>query len=95
MMKADRPVRDGALVCSFLLTSDAGQLLHPAHLDPAHIVHIVLDHPSAFRFRQLVWATGFLMRTKERPRYGEWAWAVVHGRAEPAPEEALVEWFQP
>jgi len=95
MMDGNRSVPDGTMVSAFILMSDAGQLLHPAHLAPSHMIDVSLEHPVAFQYRKLVWASGYLRRTKERPRYGESAWLMVNADLLAASSNAILDWFEP
>jgi hypothetical protein len=95
MMDGERSVPDKAMVSGFILMPEAGQLLHPAHLEPFHMIEVSLERPFEFQFRKLVWVSGFLRRTKDRPQYGESAWRMRNAIVEPAPSKAIPEWFQP
>lgn len=95
MMDGERSVPDGALVSNFILMSDAGQLLHPAHLEPSHMVDVSLEHPAAFQYGKLVWTSGYLNRINNRPRYGQAAWRMVGADLEPAPLNSILDWFEP
>lgn len=95
MMDGERSVPDGALVSSFILMSDAGQLFHPAHLEPSHMVNVSLEHPVAFQYRKLVSVSGYLRRINNRPRYGESAWQMVNADLQPASSNLILDWFEP
>ena len=60
MMDNQRPIPDGTSVSNFVLLSDAGTLLHPAHRIPEEMIDIRLRAGAVtqFKSRQLVWAEG-------------------------------------
>jgi hypothetical protein len=51
----------------FILLPEAGQFLHPAHRISNQMVEVRPTHPLAFRYRELVWASGILNRTFGEP----------------------------
>jgi hypothetical protein len=74
----------------FVLMSDAGQLFHPAHLDPSHMVEVSLKQPVRFDFRRLIWASGLLGRARWKPAYGEPGWTMTNAHIEPARANAVL-----
>jgi hypothetical protein len=95
MMDGERSVPDGAMVSNFILMSDAGQLLHPAHLEPSHMINVRLERPVAFQYRMLVWVSGYLRRVNDRPRHGECIWRMADADLEPASSNSILDWFEP
>jgi hypothetical protein len=67
MMDGYKPSRDGEQVNMFILLPEAGQFLHPAHRISNQMVEVRPTHPLAFRYRELVWASGILNRTFGEP----------------------------
>jgi len=92
MMDGNQAARDGAPVNLFILMPEAGQFLHPAHPQPEEMVEVRTKQPVAFKFRQLVWATGRLSRTTGGDREHA-AWAMTDARVQPASDGEITAWF--
>jgi hypothetical protein len=95
MMDGYRPSRDGEQVEMFILLPEAGEFLHPAHRVPDKMVEVRPVHPIAFRYRQLVWASGTLNRTLARRGDDRAAWAMSDAEVSPASDRDIGKWFHP
>jgi hypothetical protein len=95
MMDGNHPETNGAFVSRFVLMSDAGQLLHPAHLEPSRMIEVSLQEPVRFDFRRLIWASGLLNRASSKIGYGGPGWRMTNARTEPASSNAILQWFEP
>jgi hypothetical protein len=62
MMDDDPPITEGASVSAFVLMSETGSLLHPAHRIPEEMISVRLRSGAVTRFqsRRLVWVRGTL-----------------------------------
>jgi hypothetical protein len=87
--------RDGATVAMFVLLPEAGQSLHPPHRLPSRMVEVHPSHPIVFHYRDLVWATGILNRTRRMDGDDEAAWAMIAAEVNPAAERDISRWFRP
>ena len=90
-----KPTRDGVPVEMFVLTPDAGQLLHPAHRLPDQMVEIWPNRPTQFRFRSLTWVTGLLARTRARRQGDKALYAMTGAEVHPAVQSDITLWFKP
>ena len=95
MMDGYKPSRDGELLNMFILLPDAGQFLHPAHRIPDQMVEVRPLHPVAFRFRELIWASGKLNRTTARRGDEKAGYAMSDAEVIPASEREIGKWFHP
>jgi hypothetical protein len=95
MMDGDPPSRDGTPVKGFVLLPEAGHILHPAHRIPDQMVEIRLAHPAPFKFRSLVWVSGALVRTSNRPKSEKALYAMTDAEFQPAAESDITRWFKP
>jgi hypothetical protein len=95
MMDGYKASRDGDQVNMFILLPEAGQFLHPAHRIPNQMVEVRSLHPVAFRFRELVWASGTLNRTTARRGDEKAAYAMSDADVMPASERDISKWFHP
>lgn len=95
MMDGYKPSRDGEQVNMFVLLPEAGQFLHPAHRIPNQMVEVRPLHSVAFRFRQLVWASGTLNHTTARRGDEKAAYAMSEAEVVPASERDISKWFHP
>jgi hypothetical protein len=95
MMDGYKPSRDGGQVCMFILLPEAGQFLHPAHRIPNQMVEVWPTHSVAFRYRELVWASGILNRTIGSPGGKKAAYAMTDAEVRPASERDISKWFHP
>jgi hypothetical protein len=59
------------------------------------MVEVSLEQPVRFDFRRLIWASGLLGRAQWKPAYGELGWAMTKAQIEPAPANAVLQWFEP
>jgi hypothetical protein len=90
-----KPARDGASVEMFVLLPEAGQILHPAHRIPDQMVEIWPAHPTQFKFRSLVWATGVLARKQGRREADKALYAMTDSEVKPAAQSDITLWFKP
>jgi hypothetical protein len=95
MMDGYRPSRDGVKVGMFVLLPEAGQFLHPAHRIPSQMVEVWPTYPVAFRYRELVWATGILNLTIGNAADLKAAYAMSDADVQPASERDIGKWFHP
>jgi hypothetical protein len=70
MMDHESPIADGKSVSRFVLLSETGSLLHPAHRIPGEMLSVSLRNGTTtqFRSRSLVWAEGNLTPCYVSPR---------------------------
>jgi len=95
MMDGYRATRDGAHVDLFILLSEAGQFMHPAHRIPNQMVEVRPRRPVVFQYRELVWASGTLTRTIGSSAGEKAAYAMSDADVDPAKEPDIAKWFHP
>jgi hypothetical protein len=95
MMEGEPPSQDGAPATVFVLFPEAGHILHPAHHIPDQMVDVRLTHPAPFKFRSLVWVTGTLARTANRPKSEKAMYAMTDAGVKPAADSDITRWFKP
>jgi hypothetical protein len=59
------------------------------------MVEVHPSHPIVFHYRDLVWATGILNRTRRMDGDDEAAWAMIAAEVNPAAERDISRWFRP
>ena len=76
MMDDEPPISEGASVSAFVLMSETGSLVHPAHRIPEEMIAVRLraGTVTTFQSRRLVWVRGtlsscYVSERGEEPRY--------------------------
>ena len=96
MMEADRPIPDGGRVQSFVLLSDAGNTVHPAHRFGDQMIDVRLEAGSEVPFsaRSLVWVWGTLRMLPGNPSGDVPLYVLEHARTKPADKADIQKYFK-
>jgi hypothetical protein len=96
MMDADRAVRDGERVGSFVLLPDKGNALHPAHRFADEMIDVQLQAGNEVRFsgRSLVWVWGTLRTLPGDPSGHEALYVLENARTTPADKADIPKYFR-
>jgi hypothetical protein len=95
MMDRYQPAKEGERVEMFMLLPEAGQIMHPAHREPAQMIEIRLVRAAPFRYRRLTWVTGKLTPVKRRSDSEQAFYSMREATAEPAAQRDITHWFMP